>query len=372
MKVKNSALTTALAFHYQVLVGLDKCFILAEGESVWFERDGDVSLIGGDIENTSQIEVKNYAEPLTDHHENLWKTLKNWLAPEFNYESYGALVLHTTQAFGARTRLKDWNTQRPEQRIQVLKDICSDRTNKKPEISKPSNLGILQNAVMSFDSDVLLELIKKVTLFTEADDADLLRKNILDKFVGVPKNNRSQYLQGLVGFVYDHADKQTWTVNQKNFEAKCEELTALFRRKEFTFPAFTGEEASDSDMTKHRDKLFVQKIKDIEYHAVLSDAVGNWLELQNSLFEELDGHPSYAKETKLYQKRIIKRFKLNYSTANMESTESLKDSKILFNKTIAESPLNMGSSNPPIEYKNGLIHDAMDDEEQNLKWKVGL
>jgi ABC-type sulfate/molybdate transport systems ATPase subunit len=37
-QTKNAALTTALAFHYQVLIGLDKCFCLEEGQSVWFER----------------------------------------------------------------------------------------------------------------------------------------------------------------------------------------------------------------------------------------------------------------------------------------------------------------------------------------------
>jgi hypothetical protein len=32
----------------------------------------------------------------------------------------------------------------------------------------------------------------------------------------------------------------------------------------------------------------------------------------------------------------------------------------------------MGNVIPPIEYKNGLIHDAMDDDERNLKWKIEL
>lgn len=111
---KNAALTTALAFHYQVLIGLDKCFSLDEGHSVWFEKDGDVSLISPDALASTQTEVKDYAAPLTDHHENLWKTLKNWLAPEFDHTQYGVLVLHTTQPFGATTRLKEWNTQTAE------------------------------------------------------------------------------------------------------------------------------------------------------------------------------------------------------------------------------------------------------------------
>ncbi|MCV5410075.1 hypothetical protein OFN21_29835, partial [Escherichia coli] len=81
-QTKNAALTTALAFHYQVLIGLDKCFSLEDGQSVWFEKDGDVSLISSNALASTQTEVKDYSSALTDHHENLWKTLKNWLAPE--------------------------------------------------------------------------------------------------------------------------------------------------------------------------------------------------------------------------------------------------------------------------------------------------
>ncbi len=135
-QTKNAALTTALAFHYQMLIGLDRCFSLEDGQSVWFEKDGDVSLFAPDAAQSTQTEVKNYAAPLTDHHENLWKPLKNWLAPEFNHNQYGVLVLHTTQAFGATTRLKDWNAQSAEQRLQVLKRYFFIVDQKKKETQK--------------------------------------------------------------------------------------------------------------------------------------------------------------------------------------------------------------------------------------------
>ncbi|WP_292256476.1 hypothetical protein [Marinospirillum sp.] len=76
-QTKISALTTALAFHYQVLIGLDKCFALEEGQSVWFEKDGDVSFLSPDALASTQTEVKDYSAPLTDHHENLWKNSRN-------------------------------------------------------------------------------------------------------------------------------------------------------------------------------------------------------------------------------------------------------------------------------------------------------
>ncbi|EDW0309658.1 hypothetical protein TE11_004946, partial [Salmonella enterica subsp. enterica serovar Inverness] len=69
---------------------------------------------------------------------------------------------------------------------------------------------------------------------------------------------------------------------------------------------------------------------------------------------------------------IVKRFIINYSSAQLNTKDQLKDSKILYNNTINETPFNMGNEIPPIEYKNGLIHDAMDDDDKNIKWKIEL
>lgn len=369
-QTKNAALTTALAFHYQVLIGLDKCFALEEGQSVWFEKDGDVSLMSPDTLAATQTEVKDYADRLTDHHENLWKTLKNWLAPEFNQAQYGILVLHTTQAFGTTTRLKDWNIQTAEQRLAVLQAIFSERTDEQLNAKKPSDIIKLQIAVMACDEALLKSVLGKVTLFTEADNAPQLEKQILAKPVGIPRNNLNSYLHGLVGFVYAQATQQSWSISQKAFAAKCEELTTLLCKKEFTFPFFLGCEASELEVELHQDRPFVQKIAEIEHHEMIPEAVGNWLELQNSLMEELDGSILYKDKTIAYQNQLVKKYKLAHSSAKLEIIDPIKSSKLLYNKIMGEHPLNMGNDTPPIEYKNGLIHDAMDDEERNLKWKL--
>ena len=369
-QTKNAALTTALAFHYQVLIGLEKCFALEEGQSICFEKDGDVSLISPNALTSSQTEVKDYSAALTDHHENLWKTLKNWLATEFDHTQYGVLVLHTTQAFGATTKLKDWNIQNAEQRFKVLKDIYAERTNEQLNSEKPSDIIKLQKAVMACSEALLKSVLGKVTLFTEADNAQVLEQCILAKPVGIPKNNLSSYLQGLVGFVYAQATQHSWSISQQAFRTKCEELTALLCKREFTFPVFSGYEASELEVEIHQDQLFVQKIAEIEQHAMIPDAIGNWLELQNSFLEQLDEYPLYKDKTVTYQNQLVKKYKLSYSSAQLESVDAIKSSKLLYNKTMQEQPLNMGNDIPPIEYKNGLIHDAMDDDERDLKWRV--
>lgn len=369
-QTKNAALTTALAFHYQALIGLDKCFSLEEGQSIWFEKDGDVSLISPEVLESTQTEVKDYSAALTDHHENLWKTLKNWLAPEFDHAQYGILVLHTTQAFGVTTRLKDWSSQSAKQRLQVLKDIFAERTEAQLNAKEPSEVIKLQKVVMASDKLLLKNVLGKVTLFTQAENAQELEKQILSKPVGIPKNNLKSYLHGLIGFVYAQATEQSWSIKHQEFTAKCEELTALLCKKEFTFPVFSGYEASEQEVELHEDKPFVQKITEIEHHEMIPDAVGNWIELQNSLLEQLDEYPLYKDKTITYQNQLVKRYRLAYSSAQLEATDLIKSSKLLYNKTISEQPLNTGNDIPPLEYKNGLIHDAMDDEESDLKWRV--
>lgn len=370
VQTKNAAITTALAFRYQVLIGLNKCFLLEDGQSVWFEKDGDVSLIGPDTLESTQTEVKDYAAPLTDHHENLWKTLKNWLAPEFDHELYGALVLHTTQAFGATTRLKDWNTLSAEQRLGVLKAIFAERTEEQLNAEKLTDVIKLQKEVMTADELLLKTVLGKVNLFTKADNAQELEKQMLSKPIGIPKSNLNSYLHGLIGFVYAQATQQSWSVKYQEFAAKCEELTALLSKKEFTFPVFSGYEASEPEVKLHQDRPFVQKITAIDHHVMIPDAVGNWIELQNSLLEELDEYPLYREKTNAYQNQLVRKYKLAYSSAQLGISDSIKSSKLLYNRIIGEQPLNMGNDIPPLEYKNGLIHDAMDDEDRDLKWKV--
>lgn len=369
-QTKNSALTTALAFHYQVLIGLDKCFSLNEDQSIWFEKDGDVSLLDPSGAQSAQTEAKDYTTPLTDHHENLWKTLKNWLAPEFDHAQYSFLVLHTTQSFGVTSRLKDWNTQNAEQRLQVLKDIFGERTHEQINSDKPSEIIRLQKTVMATNELLLKSVLFKLTLFTDADNAKELEKRILVRPIGIPKNNLNSYLHGLVGFVYAQATQQSWCIKFKDFFAKCEELTTQLCKKEFTFPEFISYEASDLEIELHQDRSFVRKISEIKHHEMIPDAVGNWIELQNSLLEQLDEYPLYKEKTVSYQNQLVKRFKLAYSSAQLEASDSIKSSKLLYNKTIAEQPLNIGNHIPPIEYKNGLIHDAMDDDERDLTWRV--
>jgi len=372
-QTKNAALTTALAFHYQMLVGLDKCFSLGEGQSVWFEKDGDVSLISPDTLQSIQTEVKNYAAALTDHHENLWKTLKNWLAEEFDLAKYGVLVLHTTQAFGVTTRLKGWNSQSAEQRLQVLMDIFAERTETELNAEKPSEVIKLQKAVMKNSSnEELMSVLARVVLHVESEDLNTLKNRYYNKLSGyIPPANRQAFAEGLIGFIYEQANNAEWVIEKAAFDQKREALTAKWGPTLFTIPDFTHRDATEEEVDKYLTELFVDKILEIEYEDVLPEAIGNWLELRNSLIEEFNGYPQFRETVNRYREQWIRAFSAKYRVASRKQGSSTTISQDLYDQVLSEMPFGIdGYPNPDFVFRNGLIHDAMDDDERDLKWRV--
>ncbi|MCL9778958.1 hypothetical protein KCG51_08040 [Neisseria subflava] len=356
-ETKNSALTTAQAFYHQSIVALDKCFEMGEGNCIYLEKDGDISLITEGENTGSQIEVKDVTAALTDHHESFWKTLKNWLAPEFNHEQYNHLILYTTQLFGKTTKLAKWNDSNSQERLKILQDIYSPN-------SSTSEIAKMQADIMNKGDDALLQIIGKVTLFTEAESKEDILNRIKERNLsGIPDNNQNAFLQGLIGFIYTLGNKESWCIPYGKFKEKCVDLTSKLCRKEFTFPDFQGLIATEQEVAKNAAKKFVSKIQDINYTEVIPEAVGNWLEFTKSLNEDLDNSPAYREKTKNYQEELISIYEAKYRKAKRNSTNPCD----LYDDFIGSEPLLIGSDRPHIAYRNGVMHDAMDSN-ANLKW----
>ncbi len=383
---KNTAKPTILAFHYQILLALQNCFEMSNSQTVWIEKDGDISIISDNKEESKQIEVKDYSNDLTDNHENFWKTLKNWLAPEFDHTRYASLILHTTQSFGKKTKFNSWNNQDVDTRLKILKSIYNKnkekdkerkeqnkilKTQGKKEIPETSIYKLQNEIFENNDDNIIKDVIKKIIINDESDDLNLLRTKMSSKLIGsIPTYNQQFYIESLVGFIYESFAENKWCINKDAFIERREQLTAKYCKNTIPIPQFQGTKASEEDIKNYEDKLFVRKIKDIQYEKVLPDAVGNWIELRNTLNEELDENPLYKNETIKYQNQLITRFNYSYSNAQLETGDNITRSKRLYNNVIGEPPLPIDNITPHLAYKNGLIQDAMDNENINIKWKV--
>lgn len=352
---KNSALDTALSFYYQTLISLERCFNLKKGEWVEIEKDGDISIVGNLLKAT-QIEVKHYADALTDNHENFWKTLNNWVQPEFKHEAYQYLLLCTTQSYGANTLLKNWNEQDKNGKLEILNKIIQKNKNIK-KVAK------YRNNVMSIPEAKLKNILSKVYLSVEMKDLFSLRESLLERISYIPDESKNKYIDGLTGFLYRKAQKCEWVISYQEFSEKHLELTRIYSR-ELPFPEFFGESATAEEIDRHQSKLFVSKIKDIEYGEVLPEAIGNYLELINTLNHDLDISSTYREYSNTYRNTLISKLNRQYAKAKREKTHS----QTFYDDAVGENPFSLKNYCPDMAYKNGLIHDIMDDDKQNLKW----
>jgi len=201
-KAKHAALESMKGLTYQAAIALKECFDMDDDHTVWIEKDGDVSVEGETPDDSKQIEAKNYSDNLTDHHTNFWNTLKNWLAPEFNQTQYGALILLTTQPFGSRSKLSEWNQINAEERLALVFAIYDARKSASESADKKSKVEMLQKDICGADSELLRAVLEKVYLRTESDNEDEIIRLIKKRLDDIPLANQESYLQGLVGFVY--------------------------------------------------------------------------------------------------------------------------------------------------------------------------
>ncbi|WP_440095163.1 hypothetical protein ACSUBI_13065 [Acinetobacter baumannii] len=118
-------------------------------------------------------------------------------------------------------------------------------------------------------------------------------------------------------------------------------------------------------------QLFAHKILEIEYEDVLPEAIGNWLELRNSLIEELNGYPQFRDTVNRYREQWIRQFLARHRSASRKQGNLTAISQDLYDQVTSESPFGIdGYPNPDFVFRNGLIHDLMDDEDLDLRWKV--
>ena len=93
-KVSFDSTSTIKGMIFQFLVALERCFEMQEGQSVYIERFGDVSVI--DKEDAIQIESKYYKRDLSDLDENIWNTISNWMDSSFSLEKFVTEDTHKT------------------------------------------------------------------------------------------------------------------------------------------------------------------------------------------------------------------------------------------------------------------------------------
>lgn len=119
----------------------------------------------------------------------------------------------------------------------------------------------------------------------------------------------------------------------------------------------------------------MQKIEDIDYCEVKSEAISDFIYSRTILNEELKNYEISKKEYKHYENELLKSFKAKRRNAllNVNSTNLINESKKLYNNTTDEAASNFYNFNDtPKSYRNGILHELANDSENpnDIVWKL--
>ena len=353
---------------FQFLVALEKCFEMQEGQSVYIERFGDVSLIDGN--NSEQIESKYYTKNLTDLDKNVWNTLANWMNDSFPLDNFSALVLLTTQKVGAKTKWNNWNGKTISERKAVLNEIHNSFRQKR---NRSEELQCLMDKVFDAEKSSRIDEIAKKLTIDHLVTNDMSFYNKLRDVYGrhIPKIQRSRYINALYGYIINpHVIENNWQISYDDFGREQEALSEKLRNNTAIFPE--KKNLGDINTDEYLNNAFVSKIQEIEYFDVIPEAVHDYVHTGRLIIEDIETSPTIKDEYNAYEEELERIYKNKYRTAcrNCDTGEIINKSKDLYDNITRSNDGTFHVYNKvPLFFHNGVMH-ILANEKHVIVWKL--
>lgn len=364
-KQSNNSTPTIKGIIYQFLIALDKCFELQEGQSVYIETYGDVSVLG---ESSEQIESKFYNSYLTELDHNVWKTLNNWMKDDFNLDKFNSLILFTTQKIKTNSPWYGWNGKKKEEKLAILLKIQSRfrAKNKQAEETKAFFDFIFDDLKVNR----LIRILNKFFIDQNAIDDVKYYKQIREKWSkGISKNRADQFIRSMFGFILKpEIIARDWEISYDNFTSEVEILTQRFIDTTREFP-----QKLKLDNLKYNEYLnntFVEKIKEINYEAVVIEAITDFAQTRELIMQEFRISPSIYKSLEGYGEDIKRKHQAGYRKA---SRNCLSETKISQSQNFYDEITGMNNNtfhifnSTPQYFYTGMIH-MLADEKDEIVW----
>jgi len=381
-KLVNDATKLLESLVYQLIVTLEQCYSLNKGQSLWLERYGDVT-----TENDKQIEVKNFADELTDGHINFWNTLKNWLSPKFKQTKYNELILLTTQSFGVEANLRHWNELTLVQRVDFLTSI-RDKTEARFQASgktkRPKTLQAQDLILTDLSDENFKEVISKVRIISNEPDlrsrANTMKNRIT---VGIRSDRVDEYFDALLGFLISpELIISGCEVTQEQFGNRVASLFGRYHQNSTVFPRIERKEiVSRIDESFFSSRLFVKKLHEIEYFSAVSNAIVHHVIADHILIEELKSFTIDKDDIEDYkhghrQRHISLREMAARRCNKLALVHRMDECKNFYDERLGEQALEKFASYDKVstEFRNGIYHHLADEAEEPdkepFRWRL--
>lgn len=366
-KQANDSSQTFRGIIYQFLIALEKCFELQEGESVFIETYGDISVIGDD---SVQIESKYFNSNLTELDQNIWKTIYNWMNDDFPFDRFSSLILLTTQTVRSNSPWYDWNFKNYKERYSIFLNIRGKflKQRKKSEET-------IKYIEFIFDASRENKLKKLLNLFY-IDHSKQKDDEYYDKIKGqysknVPSIRADQYMNSLFGYILSpKIIEKKWEITYNDFTYELRNVTNLLVETTTAFPAKIR-----LDSINHSDYLttpFVEKIQNIEYHDVINDAINSYIQAKEIILQEFSHSPSIVRSLKQYEDDVKDIFKTShrYRSRSCDFAKVISMSQNFYDEImISDRGTFYIFNSVPVFFFKGILQ-ILTDENEDMVWML--
>ena len=366
-KLSNDASQKVKGFIYQFLIALEKCFEMREGQSVYIECHGDVSVEG--TEEAEQTEVKYYKKQLTDLDSNVWKTIANWSDLEFEIDKYESLVLLTTQKIGETSKWNNWNIKPFAERKSIVKALHKEFLAK---TKKGKDLKKVMEVIFACENESRLDtILTKMSLDTQNLDAEGYYSKLCEQYTKhLPNMRKREYIQNLYGYIIDpHLAEGKWVVQYADFSLECLRISQKLIDNTVVFPEKRN--LSDIPMNQYQTSKFVIKIQDIQHDDVVTEAVEDYVNAGMIIQDEFEESPTIMTSYKRFENELERTYKGQYRIAcrNCKQEEIIKDSQNFYDY-ITVTKINgriHTYSDVPLDFQNGVMQ-ILAEEKDDVVW----
>ena len=366
-ELSNDASQQVKGFIYQFLIALEKCFEMREGQSVYIECHGDVSIEGAD--EAVQTEVKYYKKQLTDLDPNVWKTIANWSNPEFEIDKYDSLVLLTTQKIGLTSKWDNWNNKSFVERKSIVQAL---RTEFGAKLKKGKDLKKAMDVIFAEGNESRLDtILTKMSLDTQNMDSEGYYSKLCERYAKhLPNMRKREYIQDLYAYIINpHLVEGKWVISYEDFSLECRRISQKLIDNTVVFPEKRN--LREIPVNQYQASNFVTKIHDIQYDDVIPEAVEDYVNAGMIILDEFKESPAIMPSYKRFEEELERTYKGQYRIAcrNSNPENIINESQNLYDK-ITTTKINgriHAYSDVPLDFQNGVMQ-ILAEEKDDVVW----
>lgn len=363
-KLKFDSTSSIKGVLFQFLIALERCFKMQEGQSIYIETYGDVSVLGS-LFDSKQIESKFYKKALTDSDKNVWKSIYNWMREDFPLDMFSSLVLLTTQKVSIDSAWLNWNSKTTTERMDVLRNI---KKNFDLQKRKNKDLATCMNIIFDTKNATRLSQIAKMLYIDSISmDGNQYHKYLQEKYgKNIPDIQKGRFISHMFGYILNpDIVSHNWRITYEDFTKEAEEVTKTLVENTAVFPAKL--KLADIQKNDYDGYAFVEKIKDIKYEDVIPDAIDDYMHTAKMIKQELEKSEAKKKSLLQYEENLIKSYAARYRKAsrNYNDNERIAKSQDFYDDMTGSNDITFHTyNNVDLYFHNGMLHMIADENEK--------